>query len=53
MEITLPDWGKFRVHLQKERRYGDLRSKEVKTSPACKVLKYTPDVKLKRFVKNI
>jgi len=53
MFIVLPGWGKFRVHRQKERRYGDLRTKEVKTAPATNIIKYVPDNRLKEYVKSL
>jgi len=53
MIIVLPAWGKFRVHKQSERRYGDLRTKEVKTAAATNIIKYVPDNRLKEYVKSL
>ena len=51
--VVLPDWGRFKILEQKERRYGHIVTKEVKTAPAFKIVKYVPDQKLKEFVKNL
>ena len=52
-ECNLPDFGKFYLHIFKSKRMIDVITREIRISPAAKILKFMPDRKLKKFIRHL
>jgi nucleoid DNA-binding protein len=52
-EITLPDWGTFYLHVHKARKSVDVNNGMLRDLPAKTTVKFSPDLKVKKYFQEL